>query len=335
MKIVALTQGDQVPSTRFRWRQYAGNLQEAGFETTELASYFGAYPPASKIMRPAWLAATAVENLARVLRSKNHDLCLLQRNLTATLYTWESFLQKPFIFDVDDAIFLGPRGGSVDRIAKRAAITICGNNFLAEHFSSCGRVAILPTAVDTDYFVQKKKSIDDRPIIGWSGSSSGLQYLYDIESEILRLLDMHPQALLKVVCDRKPMFTMLPQDRVIYEPWSPEREVAVLHEFSVGIMPLKDDLWARGKCSFKMLTYMAVGLPVVVSPVGMNQEILQYGNCGFPAKTPDDWVDAISALLTNVTLAEQMGKFGREIVEARYAKKVIAPELTRLLRGQL
>lgn len=308
---------------------------DAGLEVSELPSHFGAYAPASKVSRPFWLGATIAESLARTLLSSRFDLRLLQRNLTATLCTWEPLLRKPFVFDVDDAIFLGPRGASAGRIARSASIIICGNNFLAEHFSCHGRVTVLPTAVDTLRFVPRVALKPAKQVIGWSGSSSGLKYLYDIEPAILSLLHKHPDAVLKVVSDKPPVFKTLPSDRVVYERWSSEREVAVLQEFAVGIMPLEDDLWSRGKCSFKMLTYMAVGLPVVVSPVGMNVEILAHGSCGFAAKTKDDWVDAISNLLNEPALADQMGRTGRKIIEARYARNVVAPQLAQLLREQI
>ncbi|MBK5204245.1 MAG: glycosyltransferase family 4 protein [Polaromonas sp.] len=334
-KILALTQGGHTPSARFRWQQYVGDLVDAGLEVSESTSHFGAYAPASGIRRPAWLAATMVESLVRTLGANRYDLRFLQRNLTATLCTWEPLLRKPFVFDVDDAIFLGPRGASADRIARFASLIICGNNFLANHFSRHGPVVVLPTAVDTSRFVLRAGPPPSRQVIGWSGSSSGLKYLYGIEPAIQKLLHRHPEAMFKVVSDKAPIFKTLPSDRVVYERWSPDREVAALHGFTVGIMPLEDDLWARGKCSFKMLTYMAVGIPVVVSPVGMNSEILAQGPCGFAAKTSDDWVDAISTLLSDTTLACQMGRSGRQIVEARYARNVIAPQLAQLLKEQL
>jgi len=333
--LVGLTQGENIPSTRFRWSQYIGDLKDCGFVVSELSSYFGAYAPASRIRRPAWLAATMAESLARTLRSSRYDLRFLQRNLTATLCTWEPLLRKPFIFDVDDAIFLGPRGASADRIARSASLVICGNNFLANHFSRHARVAVLPTAVDTLCFVPHVGLSPKKQVVGWSGSSSGLKYLYGIEPAILSLLHKHPEAILKVVSDKPPVFKTLPSKRVFYERWTIAREVAVLQEFAVGIMPLEDDLWARGKCSFKMLTYMAVGLPVVVSPVGMNVEILANGPCGFAAKTNNDWVDAISNLLNESALADQMGQTGRRIIETRYARNVVAPQLAQLLREQI
>jgi glycosyltransferase involved in cell wall biosynthesis len=312
-----------------------GDLAESGFEASELYSQFGAYAPSSLKRRPLWLGATLAESLWRTLRSNQYDLRFLQRNLTATLFSWEHWLKKPFVFDVDDAIFLGQRCNSADRISRMAALTICGNNFLADHFSHFGPVAVLPTAVDTNRFVPRGGPLGTRPVIGWSGSSSGLKYLYDIEPAIKNLLNKHPDVLLKVVSDKAPVFKSLPSGQVVFEPWSPDREVAVLHEFTIGIMPLEDDLWARGKCSFKMLTYMAAGLPVVVAPVGMNIEILDQGPCGFSAKTTDDWVGAISSLLCNPGLAAKMGQSGRQIIEARYAQNVIAPRLAQLLKAQL
>lgn len=334
-RLIGITQGVRVPSTRFRWSQYEAYLKKNGFDVSESISTVGAYAPASQIHRPAWLAATVTESLRRTICANRFDLRFLQRNLTATLCTWEPLLRKPFVFDVDDAIFLGPRGPSADRIARYASLIICGNNFLADHFSKFGSVAVLPTAVDDTLFVPRVGPPIERPVIGWSGSSSGFKYLYGIEAAIKRLLNMHPDSLFKVIADKAPVFKSLPPEQVIYEPWSPDREVAVLHEFTVGVMPLEDDLWSRGKCSFKMLTYMAAGLPVVVSPVGMNVEILANKSCGFGAKSLDDWVDAISCLLTEPTLASEMGCQGRQIIREKYALSVIAPQLAHVLKEQL
>lgn len=334
-RLVGITQGVNQPSTRFRWSQYVEDLQEHGFNVTELRSSFGAYAPSSRIRRPAWLAATVAESLARTLRANRYDLRFLQRNLTATLCTWEPLLKKPFVFDVDDSIFLGPRGASADRIARSASVIICGNNFLANHFCRHGAVEVLPTAVDTTRFAPRSGPPPSRQVIGWSGSSSGLKYLYAIEPAILTLLHKHPEILLKVVSDRPPAFKQLPKERVVYERWSAEREVAVLQEFAVGIMPLDDNIWARGKCSFKMLTYMAVGIPVVVSPVGMNSEILDQSLCGLAATSSDEWVSAISTVLSNSTLSEEMGRAGRQLIETRYARNIIGPQLVRMLKEQL
>lgn len=127
-KLIGITQGERVPSARFRWSQFVEDLRKYGFEVSELRSSLGAYAPAAHIRRPAWLAMTVAENLVRTLRANRYDLRFLQRNLTATLCTWEPLLRKPFVFDVDDAIFFGPRGASADRIARSASLIICGNS---------------------------------------------------------------------------------------------------------------------------------------------------------------------------------------------------------------
>lgn len=334
--LVGITQGKNQPSTRFRWSQYVEDLRQGGFDVAELESHFCAYAPASKIQRPAWLAASIAENAVRTMRANSYDLRFLQRNLTATLCTWEPFLKQPFVLDVDDAIFLGARGASADRIAKAASLVICGNNFLANHFEKFSQVVVLPTAVDSVRFVPRKvENLQLPKIIGWSGSSSGLKYLYAIEPAVKEVLSRYPEAIFKVVSDQEPVFKLLPRNRVLFERWCANREVDVLQEFTMGIMPLEDDLWSRGKCSFKMLTYMAVGLPVVVSPVGMNEEVLSHASCGFGARSHGAWVEAISTLLTNATLAEDMGRVGRQLIEARYAKNVVTPQLLNILIGQL
>lgn len=333
MKIVGITQGLSQPSTRFRWAQYVDDFTKNGFEVAELESKFGAYAPVEKVKRPLWIAKSLAENILRTYKSNKYDIRFLQRNLTATLCTFESYLKKPLIFDVDDAIFLGARGRSADVIASYSSVVVCGNAFLADHFSNFAPVEVLPTAIDTIKFSPVKKLVNNSSaVIGWSGSSSGFKYLYSIEDAIKRVMVAYPSVVLKIVSDRPPNFKNLPNDRVIFEIWTPQREVDAIREFTLGIMPLHDDLWARGKCSFKMLTYMAVGIPVVVSPVGMNLEILSRGNCGFAPSSLDDWFDAIASLLTHESNRVEMGVVGRHLVETIYSKAVIAPKLIELIK---
>ncbi|UST54343.1 glycosyltransferase family 4 protein [Comamonadaceae bacterium OTU4NAUVB1] len=335
IKILGITQGADVPSTRFRWSQYGEDLISENFEVSEAASKCGAYPPASHGWRPVWFGAACVENLGRVFRSNKFDLTFLQRNLISTLFSLESMIKKPFVFDVDDAIFLGARGKNANRIARISSLTICGNNFLANHFADYGSVVVLPTAVDASRFVPLDHISGFQKVIGWSGSSSGFKYLYEIEPAISKILKKYPDSILKIVSDKAPLFKSISSSKVVYEPWSVEREVAVLQEFSVGIMPLENSLWARGKCSFKMLTYMSVGIPVVVSPVGMNSEVLAQAHCGFGPRNHDEWVDSISSLLENPTLSKSMGACGRKLIETNYSKKVIGPKLSLILKSQI
>lgn len=330
LQVAGLTQGISVPSTRFRLLQHLDLLADQGVTVTHLPARFGAYPPAGLMARLGWFPSALGDAFKRSYQANTADVCFLQRELVSTLRTGEPLLRRPIVFDVDDAIFLHPRGRQSDATARQATLVICGNRFLAEHYGQFAQVIVLPTAVDTERFHPLPCEIDP-PVIGWSGSSANLPYLYQIEDALHSALQLLPSVQLHVVCDSPPVFRSLPSERVRFIRWHPDVEVAALQRFNVGLMPLPDTPWSRGKCSFKMLTYMAVGIPVIVSPVGMNVEVLGHGNCGFAAVTKDAWVGAICQLIKDRSLAGVMGKTGRSITESVYAKKCIGLKLARAL----
>jgi glycosyltransferase involved in cell wall biosynthesis len=332
LRVSALTQGVRQPSTRFRVEQHIDALTRHGIEIEHIPAYPGAYPPVSRGRRVAWLPQAVLDAALRVQRTSDSDICLLQRELVSTLHTAERLISRPIVFDVDDAIFIHQRYRSIDKIAKQARLITCGNTFLADYFSAHGRVEILPTAVDSSRFMPAVGLID-RPVIGWSGSSSVFAYLESIQEPLRIVLDRFPDAVFSVIADRPPMLARIPIDRMLFIPWSENTEVQGLQSFTVGIMPLTDTPWSRGKCSFKMLTYMAVGLPVVVSPVGMNLEVLRLGDCGFAASSDDDWVDTLTTLLSDRDRSACMGLTGRRIIDSYYSLDVIAPRLATLLRS--
>ncbi len=332
ISMAGLTQGINIPSTRFRLMQYEDILRLSGIETHHLPSKFGAYPPEVLLHRLAWLPVTLMDSIKRTLQSNKTDVCFLQRELISTLKTSEILIRAPIVFDVDDAIFLHSRGKQSDAIAKMAHVVICGNTYIAEHYSKFSRTVILPTAVDTERFYPVKKN-EDSFIIGWSGSYSGLKYLYEIEDSLKAVLELLPSAQLHIVCDRPPKFSRISSERITYTKWQPEIEVSTIQKFSVGIMPISNTDWSRGKCSFKMLTYMAVGIPVVVSPFGMNLEVLSKGSCGFGPNNNSEWLDAIIELSKNSYLSDQMGKCGRSIVINNYSKDIIGAKLSGIIKN--
>jgi glycosyltransferase involved in cell wall biosynthesis len=128
---------------------------------------------------------------------------------------------------------------------------------------------------------------------------------------------------------------IFPDVRVEILPWSEETEVALLQTCDVGIMPLPDEPWTRGKCGFKMIQYMACGLPVVASPVGVNKEIVEHGVNGFLAVTNDEWLTALSTLRDNPELRRKMGAAGRRKVEEKYCLQVTAPQYVKLLQSMI
>lgn len=325
-----LTQGPLIPSSRFRVEQYQPLLKDLGIDPLLLHSRFGAYPPSNRFLRPVWGIAALLDGYSRVSAGNACDVILLQRELLSTLFSVERYLKKPFVFDVDDAIFLNARGESIQKIASSAKSIIVGNTYLADYFSQFGEVVIIPTPVDCNYFSPGKINHTEL-FLGWSGSSSGLKYLYDIEDALSVVMQKYPFVCLKVVSNQPPQFKRLPKSRVYFEQWSQLREIDVLREFAIGLMPLQDTPWERGKCSFKMLTYMSVGKPVVVSPVGMNLELLNMAQIGFGASNHDEWVDALCILIEDEMLRLTLGKNGRETVVRSFDTHVQARRLSEVL----
>jgi glycosyltransferase involved in cell wall biosynthesis len=333
IRVAAFAGGRTVPSARFRVSQLVAPLRAHGIAMTPCLARFGTYPPRARLARPFWLAATLADRLPDVLRSHRFDVTFLQRELVSTLETWERLTRRPRVLDVDDAVWLHRGGGFIRRIARRCDAVICGNAFLAEYFAGVLRaVHVVPTAVDTARFTPRGGPRTDA-IIGWSGSASGLPYLHAIEDALAAVLEARPAARLRVVCDAAPRFGRLPPGRVEFVPWSPHTEVTALQDLAVGLMPLPDTDWERGKCSFKMLLYMACGVPVVVSPVGMNREVLGLGRVGLAAGEPGAWVDAIVGVLDDPPMAAAMGAEGRRVVERHFAVDRIAAQVAAVLHG--
>lgn len=173
---------------------------------------------------------------------------------------------------------------------------------------------------------------EDELIIGWMGTYSNIECVEKIENGLRVVLDRFPHARLRIVSDQHPRFRKIPLARLEYIKWSPENEVSCLQDLSVGIMPLEDSLWARGKCSYKMLLYLACGVPAVVSPVGMNKEVLGRGQCGYAASTERDWIEGLVALLENAKLRAQLGNSGRNLVHDQYSIEALTPELSDCIK---
>lgn len=336
-RVAAFTGGLSVPSARFRVRQYIPALRGEGVELEEFASGFGQYPPRTRWARPFWALATLAERMPDLVMSHRYDAVLLQREIMSSFVTLEPMTTRPRILDVDDAIFLQRGGGFARKLAELSDKVICGNNYLAEWFGRWNiNVDVIPTAVDTErYLPNADTKLSGRPlVIGWIGTSGNYKYLYGIEGALGKVMHALPGTRLKVVGDQLPEFRHLTLDQIDFVPWSETIEAQAIQSMDIGIMPLEDSPWARGKCSFKMLQYMATGLPVVVSPVGMNAEILTLGELGVGATTEKQWLDGLIALLEDGALRARFGAEGRRVVESSFSIRVVAPLLARSLRGE-
>jgi glycosyltransferase involved in cell wall biosynthesis len=334
LRVIAYTGGHNAPSRVPRVQDYVEPLKDHGIALEECPSQAGLYPPLQKWRRPFWGLWNVIDRVPGVARSFRYDVSFFQREFLSTLVTWEPLTKGPRVFDVDDAIWVHRGGGFARRLARLCDHVTCGNRFLAEEFSRWNpNVSVLPTPVDTDKFQPPMKpSNGNRPIIGWMGLSKGLAYFSAIEGALVEVLRRHPGAVLRVVSDSAPRFAKIPAEQVEYIRWSAENQAALMQEMTVGIMPLENTPVCRGKCSFKMLQYMACGIPAVVTPIGMNEEVLQAGTVGLGAASEAEWESALNMLLDDAELRQRMGQAGRKLVVEQYSVKALTPRLAKTLQ---
>jgi glycosyltransferase involved in cell wall biosynthesis len=328
LHVAAFTGGMAVAPARFRVRQYITPLAHLGIAVHEHWPRLGAFPPRQTVLRPAWLVGTLAERLPQLAAGWRADVTLLQREMVSTLASLEGWTRRPRLVDIDDAVHLYRGGWAAQRLARLADLVVVGNSWLAEIWDRWNpAVEILPTPVDTDHYTLRPAP--QRPVIGWIGSAGNLRYLATIAPALERVVRRFPETRIAVCCDRPPDLPSLPVD---YVPWSAAAEADFLAAITIGVMPLADGPWERGKCSFKMLQYMAAGRPCVASPVGMNRELLDAAEIGRAAATTEDWTEALSGLIADRAAAERMGMAGRDLAVARYSVVALAPRLAALLR---
>ena len=350
IRVAALTSSRNSPASRFRFRQHFAALRQLGVSVTDYVPVIDKYEsgrPAStganirrsrhSLLSAGWRATKLATRAPGVLGSWRSDLTWLEREILPGYFTLERALKRPLVVDVDDAIWLTPPDGvrSCRRLAERADVVVAGNAYLADWFASRrATVRILPTAIDTDLFVPPA---DDARrsgpfVVGWIGTKGNLPYLQSIEPALLAFFRARPDARLMVVADGPPVFQQLPPDRVTFVPWSAADEARHIQLMDVGVMPLPDTDWTRGKCGFKMLQYFACGRPAVASPVGVNRDILARGEMGIGATTEDEWTSALVHLYDQRDEARRMGARARQVVEQHYSVRVVAPALAELFK---
>jgi len=327
-RIVCLVQSLGLPSVRLRIGAFLPYLREAGIEV-------------SLVKIPNGLIArlklfSELKSFKGVLVAKKlftgWQVGILRRNA------------RRLVYDFDDAVMfrdreLGnfvsrTRRGRFQRIARAADLVVAGNNYLKEEASPYARnVAVVPTCIDPGaYILKEHRSATDKVTIGWIGSKSTVKYLEFLKPILSRLMSSVKTIEVKVVADA------FPEDlgvKVIRKPWKAEEEAADLASFDVGIMPLPDNPWTRGKCGMKLLQYQAAGLPAVASPVGVNCEIIRDGVTGFLAESPEEWLGKLKQLVEDDQLRARMGRQARENVEAHFALSRWGPEVASLIKQTL
>lgn len=328
------------PSQRFRFEQYVGYLAEQGFETTfspilREAEYGLLYTPGNAGRKAAIFARGLATRIAQAVRRPDYDVAIVQREAiqlgTTVLESALARSRTKLVFDFDDAIWLSDtspanrrmswlkRPGKVGRLIGMSDMVWAGNAYLAQYARQFNdAVQIVPTTIDTDSYKPPPRNDAGGPVcIGWTGSRSTIKH-FELAVPVLRRLQERfgDRVRFKVIGDGAYREEEL---GIQGTAWRAETELEDLADIDVGLMPLPDDPWARGKCGLKALQFMALELPVVTAPVGVNSEIIQDGSNGFLASSEDEWLERLSALVESADRRRAMGSAARETVVSRYS----------------
>jgi glycosyltransferase involved in cell wall biosynthesis len=316
------------PSFRHRMRTLIAPLETAGWQVRAERFPSGRY---------------GVRTWERRFLLRQSDVVVLhQIKLSAMEARLFAAFSKRRVFDLDDAIYVRkPRrlGDAPDQSPwrKRKFAATCrwvdevaaGNDVLAGVARASARaVTILPTSIDTAAYQPTTAAAADPPTIVWIGSPENLVYLETIRPALARLTGRHPRLKMRVICSRFPDWSEVNIEGIAWSSATEARSLATAH---IGVMPLTDDEWARGKCAFKLLQYMAAALPCVASPVGANTEAVIDGFNGFHARTLDEWERNLESLIQSAELRARFGANGRAHVEARYAMHAYQARYLELL----
>ena len=345
----------EAPSQRFRFEQYFPVLREKGYAYTVepflSAETWKVLYKRGNTLKKAWgIVQGYMGRIKTVCTLHRYDRVFIHREASPIgppLFEWliAKVWKKRIIYDFDDAIWL-PNTSEQNRIAakikwhqKVGAICrwshkiSCGNQYLANYAASQAngaRVIVNPTTIDTRHHHKQLKEQDSSPIvIGWTGTHSTIKYLKPIEAVLQKLADKYPQLTIRIISNQPPDLAVA---RLEYIPWNKEREIEDLLSFHIGLMPLTEDDWSAGKCGFKALQYMALGIPPVVSPVGVNPEIVEHGSTGFIANTEEEWLLYLERLISNPDLRSGMGIKTRLAVSERFSVESNTPVFLGLFK---
>jgi glycosyltransferase involved in cell wall biosynthesis len=346
MRVLALTKyGAEAASTRQRLLQFAPFLHRHGIEiiTRPLLDdeYVRALAQGRRSSRSD-IIASYLKRLGTVATAQRYDLIWVHFEAfpyaPAVLERLLLITGRPVIVDFDDAIFHmydRHRSRLVRRLLSnklrpllRLASTVTvGNDYLrhyVERFNPA--VTVIPTVVDTDRYVPEERTDTRPPVVGWIGSPSTWRYMEEILSDILPTIRQAGASFRAVGAG--PQAQRWAEIESI--PWTEATEIAEVQRMDIGVMPLPEEDWARGKCGYKLIQYMACGLPTIASPVGVNSTIVQQGETGYLASTSDQWKTALQRLLDDYNLRRRLGQAGRDRVVDHYS---LASQEARLLQA--
>jgi len=354
MKLLLLPRYDRLgASSRLRMMQYLPWLKSAGIDVDVEHLFSDAYVLGLQCNRrnTGEVIRAYVTRVNTLLGSGKYDLIWIEKELLPWMPAWLELLLLSkgvrYILDYDDAVFhyydqhhiplvKSLLGSKHPALMRKAALVIAGNEYLADFANHAGakQVEIIPTVIDLERYPVPEQA-DERnqslPLcIGWIGQRATAEYLQPYK-QIFHRLSAEKIALFSAIgIDAQSLG--LPMKSL---SWSESSEVANIASFDIGIMPLFDNPFERGKCGYKLIQYMACGLPVVASPVGVNCQLVEYGVNGFLAETPEEWEAALKILLADKELRRRMGLAGRKKIEEHFTIQKTGPKVAMLLQDML
>lgn len=352
MKILYLTKYTPMgASSRMRSYQYFPYLEKNGHQVTAVPLFDDEYLQqlyAGK-KKVSTIFKAYLKRFLALFKVKNYDLLIIEYEILpyfpAGLERLLNFLKIKYMVDYDDAIFhnydlstnflvKNILAEKIKKVMQNSTAVIAGNNYLADYAqkAKAHRIEIIPTVIDLDRYTIKNKFITDTTqplVVGWIGTFSTYKYVKAIFPILKEISKRYPLRL----CIVGVKGQQEPGLDIDYIPWTEETEAENICKFDIGIMPLDDTPWVKGKCGYKLIQYMASGIPVIATGLGVNTEIVDHKTNGFIANTDKDWEAAISYYCQHREQLEIMGKNGRNKVETKYCLQVTYKQLLKLINN--
>lgn len=325
-------------STRLRTMQFIPSLENTGYVVIQQSlfddDYLNKIYTKQKVSQ-LHLLKLFLKRVFYLLKVRSCDIVWIEYELLPYVPAWFEKLIKLFgvkyVVDYDDAIFhnydlssnkviRSLLGKKIDNVMVNSTAVVAGNDYLANRARVAGAKTILkiPTVIDLNRYPIIKRHINDNLVIGWIGSPATQKYIVQFADVFSELAKVHDFTL-KLVGASSEITEKLPNIKVEVLSWKEELEVDYIRSFDIGIMPLNDGPWEKGKCGYKLIQYMACSIPVVASPVGVNCRIVADNHCGLLASTHEQFIASLNSLLTDKKLRSVMGKAGRKAVENQYS----------------
>jgi glycosyltransferase involved in cell wall biosynthesis len=352
---VALHRHGRSPSQRFRFEQFMPFLEKQGWQC-DYAHLLDAeddkifYSPGTYAKKAAVVLKGFKQRIKDLKSANDYDIIFIQREtfIAGTTYFERKYAKSKakIVYDFDDAIWMLDISDANRKLSflkdpsktkKIIALSdhiLAGNQYLANYASQFNAsVQIIPTVVDTDYFKTSNNKPNSRVTIGWSGSQTTAKHFYEAQNWLPKIVAKYGDRIrVMAICERDLKMQGVNIEMVA---WNREKEVSALDHIDIGIMPLPDDEWSKGKCGFKGIQYMSMSKACVMSPVGVNPEIVDHGKNAFLAANDQEWFEIVSELVENAELRKQIGAAGRATIEKRYSVNAVKNQLLSALNGLL